>query len=84
MLPNASPRPRWLISAAMPRPAARPAIGPSQERFGAAAAGAAAAAAVGGRRGWAAGVVGRGASGVARGGTLRCMPAAPPPPMRRA
>ena len=83
MLPNASPKPRWLISAAMPSPAARPAIGPSQERLAAAAAGAAAAAAFG-AAGWAAGVVGRGASGVARGGTLRCMPAAPPPPMRRA
>ena len=35
MLPNSAPRPRWLISAAMPRPAARPAIGPIQERFAA-------------------------------------------------
>ena len=32
-LPKASPMPRWLISAAMPRPAARPAIGPIHERL---------------------------------------------------
>lgn len=37
---NASPMPKCDSSAAMPRPAARPAIGPSQrERFGAAGAG---------------------------------------------
>jgi hypothetical protein len=38
MLANAPPRPKCDSSAAMPRPAARPAIGPSQrERFGCAA-----------------------------------------------
>ena len=35
MFPNSAPKPRWLISAAMPRPAAMPAIGPSHDRRGA-------------------------------------------------
>ena len=82
MLPNSAPRPRWLISAAMPRPAARPAIGPIHERRGAAAAAAPAVAGAAGCATGAAGLAGT-ASGV-RAGMLRCMPTAPPPPMRRA
>ena len=82
MLPNSAPKPRWLISAARPRPAARPAIGPSHERRGAAAG---VAAAVGAGAGWAVGAAGRaGSAAGAAGGRLRCMPTAPPPPMRRA
>ena len=80
MLPIPSPMPKWLISAAMPRPAARPASGPIHERLGAGAAGAAAAA----------GVVGAACAGLAGAalgaaeGVLRCMPEEPPPPMRLA
>jgi hypothetical protein len=82
MFPNPAPKPRWLISAAMPSPAARPAIGPSHERFGATAG----AAAVAGAVGCAAGGVGLAgaACGAARGGRLRCIPDMPPPPRRRA
>ena len=81
-LPNSAPRPRWLISAAMPSPAARPAIGPIHERRGAAAGVAPAVAGAAGCATGAAGLAGT-ASGV-RAGRLRCMPTAPPPPMRRA
>ena len=63
-LPNSAPSPKWLISAAMPRPAARPAIGPSHERRGAAAA---AAPAVAGAAGWATGAAGRAGIGRGRG-----------------
>ena len=84
--------PKWLNSAAMPRPAARPAIGPIHERFGAAAAGAAgafgaaAAAGVAGAFGVAAGVAG--VVGVlevgALSGAVRCMPDGRAPPRRLA
>jgi hypothetical protein len=80
---NSAPRPKWLISAAIPRPAASAAIGPIHERRGAAGGVAAAVGAGAGCAVGAAGFAGT-ASGAARGGTLRCMPTAPPPPMRRA
>jgi uncharacterized protein YqgC (DUF456 family) len=86
-LPKASPRPRWLIRAAMPRPAARPAMGPIQDRL-AAAAGAAPATGAAALAGVAccAGVagLGGGASGAVRAGMSRCMPAGLPPPKRLA
>ena len=77
---NSAPRPRWLINAARPRPAARPATGPSHERRGAAAA--PAAAFVGAGVAWvgAAGLAGT-ASGV-RAGSVRFMPEKPPPRRR--
>ena len=81
--------PKWLNSAAMPRPAARPAIGPIHERFGAAAAGAAgvfgaaAAAGVAGAFGVAAGVAGVLEVG-ALSGAVRCMPDGRAPPRRLA
>ena len=68
-LANSAPMPRWLIRAASPSPAARPAIGPIHERLGAAAAPAAA-----GVPGVAcAGLAGTAAGGV-RAGRLRFMP----------
>ena len=88
-LPKAAPMPRWLISAAMPRPAAKPAMGPIQLRL-AAAAGAApavAAAALAGAACWPwAGVAGLAgtASGAVRAGMLRCMPEDLAPPRRLA
>ncbi len=83
-LANSAPRPRWLISAASPRPAARPAIGPIQLRLGVAAAAVAPAglgAVVGAACCGAARVAGR-AGGL--DGRLRCMPLEPPPPKRLA
>src|SRR5829696_3298983 len=68
----------------MPRPAARPAIGPIHERFGAAAAAGAAPAVAGAAAGAVCAGLAGSASGAARGGTLRCMPAEPPPPRRLA
>ena len=67
-LPKPSPRPRWLISAAIPRPAARPAIGPIQLRLAAAGAVAPAGAAAGAACCGAAGLAG------VELGMLRCMP----------
>ena len=79
-LASSAPKPKWLASAARPRPAARPASGPIHERLGA---GAGAAAAAGGVACWAF-CVGAGLAGVAGAvccGTVRFMP---PPPMRLA
>ena len=89
-LASPSPQPRCENSAARPRPAASPAIGPIQERFGAAAAaaapvvaGAAAAAGAPGLRGVAAGWAGVWGC-AALSGAVRCMPAGRPPPSRLA
>ena len=89
-LANPSPMPRWLNSAASPRPAASPATGPSHERLGAAAAAGVAPAAAGaaallGVLGLAAGVAGVGGALCAGlSGAVRCMPAGRPPPRRLA
>ena len=55
---SSSPNPKWEAKAARPRPAARPASGPIQERFGCAAA---AAGAVGACAGLTSGVLFAGA-----------------------
>ena len=70
---SSSPKPRCEAKAAIPRPAARPATGPIQERDGAAAAPAAGAAA--------AGVA---AVGALSGAACRCVPMDLPEPMRLA
>ena len=72
--------PKWLISAAMPRPAARPAIGPIHERRGATGAGVGLVVGLGAA---CAGLAG-GASGVRGGGVARCMPLDRPAPRRAA
>ena len=80
----ASPMPKWLISAAMPRPAARPASGPIHDRLGAAAGAAAAAGVACVGAAWA-GVAGlAGTSGAVLAGMLRCRPVDWPPPSRLA
>ena len=84
-LPIASPMPKWLIKAAMPKPAAKPASGPIHERLAGAAAtpGLAGAACCGVACAGAAGLAGV-ASGAVRAGMLRWVPAELPPPKRLA
>src|SRR3990167_2231363 len=84
MLARPSPKPRCEASAARPRPAARPAMGPIHLlRVDAAAAAGAPAAAAGAAA--LAGVWAGVALGALAGGALwRCMPKDLPPPMRRA